>query len=506
MWISGRWATLFALASAVLGCGQTSRDSQKSSAKEPACDDTVPVRPLARLTGEVLSPKLAPCGELTYRDGDQQLLTDTSLQNPRVLTDAEDGSLRFDPLGRGVVYQRGAAPGDELVHLGLREGPSWSVPLSSKPDAVPASFDFYWHADDAIFFACQGSELRVFPGGPAHERVVQLGGSCFGAFSSMADGLLVERSPPFASIDIHTGHETPLPQASVCGADECSTRLVGRVLEVTRCNQVPAGDTFMCVGPPTSHYDARTDALLPEAPLITPDRRIVTVSKGQFAYVAPDFTSALTFETDYSAERTIAHYYGPNPEHPQSWLQASARIATSAALLPIFADNAERIALRSAGCNGYPPNPDALTLLFTPGAGVEPIEVPGCLSQVHWVGRDGTLLATLVPTVSTTGLYEEQLVVIHPYQSITRVETRPQDIRNVMSDGVVLATPYFGETNGLLLIDIATGRTELKDVEPATNLLVDRSHRRLVFEARVAGDPQHTELWAGAFPRLAAAP
>jgi len=104
--------------------------------------------------------------------------------------------------------------------------------------------------------------------------------------------------------------------------------------------------------------------------------------------------------------------------------------------------------------------------------------------------------------VSPSGFFEDHLVLIRADRSITQLEIKPQNLGDAVSDGTVLVAPVRGATTGLLIVDLATGRAELRSTPPVNNLLVDRSRRRLVFEVQAQVEPPLSQLWGGAFPRL----
>ena len=392
--------------------------------------------------------------------------------------------------------------GSTLVYRDLRGTSSWNAalpPLTEEDteyqygDLPPRLIDFYAKGSHDALFRCQGTTLYDYD--VAGQMTAHaLGFLCPRSLYSVADALLVGPTlDGYRGVKLGSWQPYSLEEAGQCSAAEpCERGLARQVFIKDLFVYRPMGDTTVPVAQGSQYYDAKTGAEVGAGALTTPDRGVV-VAGGSVVLRDAQRTFAVTEQSGAGYASTIVHYFGPDPGNPERWLTSSFTLEPAReALHALATDDLQRIALWSEICEG----PSRTLSTFTPGHGPVSLELAGCISNVHWVGRDGTLLVEIREIESAN-----RLVLVHPDQRVVPLEIELfslYGVRQVASDGraLVIAT---GSAGPLYLVDIESGATRV--LAPAVEqLFTDRARKRLAFRvwASSSGDPR--PLWAGAFP------
>ena len=490
---------LSALLALVAGCGKIEKNAPSGAVQaELGCDAAPPPGELSQLSEDSRNVAMGPCGELSYVVGTQAFLVEASLSAPEPL-EGGIATANFDPLGRGLFYLADADTA--LVYRDLRGASSWSSelpPLSTEDaryedgDKPLRPIDFYAKGPASAVFRCQGTTLYDYDeAGQASAH--DLGFLCPRTLHSVADALLVGPTlDGYRGVKLGGWQSYPLEAAGVCAADRCDFRLTRKVLSKDLFAYRAMGDTFVPVAQGSQSYDAETGAEVGAGALTTPDHGVV-VAGGSVLLLDDQRTLAVTAETGSGEANTTVRYFGPNPGQPERWLTSSFTLEPSrGSLHALSSDDLQRIAIWSETCEGA----RRTLLTFAPGHDPALLDVAGCISKVHWVGSDGTLLAEVRD--SDTSI---RLALIYPDQRVAQLELELSPIssvRQAASDGRALAitTGYAGP---LYLIDLETAAT--RELSPTVEqMFTDRARKRLAFRvwASSSGDPR--PLWAGAFP------
>jgi hypothetical protein len=431
-------------------------------------------------------------------------LSDPSLTTPELLEGAS-GPLTFDPRGRGSFYEKDA--GSTLVYRDLRTGSGWSTALPpvsdedkryAEQDKAVRPIDFYASGDGSGLFRCQGGSLFDYDEA-GRETEHKVGVMCPRALYSAADALLVAPGrETYTGVRLGDWRPYSLEAVGTCGAEVCERRLARQIITKGSLVSQPMGDTFVLVGAGLQAYDATTGAEVGFDTLSTPDRGVVK-APGYTLYDDDDRTIAVTEDIGNDTKTTV-RYFGPDPSQPQRWLTASFTLEPPRPNLRAKpSDDLKRIVVWSDVC--YQGAQKTL-LTFEPGQAPKELDLAGCISKMHWVGSEGSLLVELhIPDPEGIAPSRFELRLIHADQRVTPINIEGGNnvgIRQALSNGKTLVVTS-GYAGPLTVIDLQTGAS--RTLAPAVErLFTDRTRERLAFQVASSSFSGPCPLWAGAFP------
>lgn len=493
-------STLLALA----GCGQTTENTPQSAAASPlvTCEGALPPGELVELSAASTNVSMGPCGELSYTEGEQVFLTDSSL-SPGQLLDGATLPPIFDPHGHGILYSRDQE--STLVYRELRGENSWAVPLPALSDEdtlydIPGQpariIDFYSNAGQGVPFHCQGTTVYDYDSA-GNETAHELDILCPRALHSGLDALLVGPGDGgYQSVTLGSWQTRQLEGVGTCESEMCERSMTRRVLKKQLLVSQLMGDAWWPVPAGAKFYDGETGKEVSYTALSTPDRGVVAVP-GSDLYVAEDLTLAVTDDSTDSVDKTVLRYFGPNPARPERWLTSSITLEPRrAGLHALPSQDLERVAVWSDACNAQ----FGRTLLtFAPGHAANVLDIPACALWVHWVGNDGTLLAQVWPDgTEWLSIYQASLALIYPDNRFEMLDI-PIDSFHGVSRVLSNERTLIVDTGPLFAVDIETATA--REIAPAVDLLfTDAARQRLAFVAPSSAGSVGRPLWAGAFP------